>query len=533
MIHRLAAGGAVLVGITLPVLPLAGLVGEVLAPQRRAFAGAGADLRAILVDSRVPELFVHTLALAAVVCVVAVTAGTWLAWVEQRGRYPGRRALGVAGLLPLGVPSYVLAGALRETLGPGGTIGRPLGLGMFTGFWPAALALTLVTIPYAQLLVGSALARLPAAEEEAARTLGAAGWRCFRAVLLPRLRPALAFACLLTALYVVSDFGAVAMLDCPVLTWRLYLAVNHYRFDQALVLGLGVLAATVPLLVAVRALHGRAGRTVARGGVANPRPPRRRRLGPLALALTYGLHGAVVGLGVVLPVATLAGWVLDGVAHGGALEGIGRPLVETLGVALIGGVATVLVAWTPAWVAARAGRRVSWWIEQATYLTSALPGVLLAFGLLLAALMVSRWWGGGSLYGFLTGSGVLLVVGYCVRFLAEAFAGLKTAFLRLDPRQDETARVLGARSFRRFARVALPAVAPGAAVALVLVVMAVVKELPVTLLLGGATGLRTLSFRVFDRYQDAFLADAGAAGLALVALALATVVLTLRWRRHV
>jgi len=80
--------------------------------------------------------------------------------------------------------------------------------------------------------------------------------------------------------------------------------------------------------------------------------------------------------------------------------------------------------------------------------------------------------------------------------------------------------------------VVLPAVSPGLAVAAMIGFNAIVKELPVTLLLGGATGIKTLSFRVWDRYSESLWHDAGVAGLLLVALALTSAVFTHRWRRN-
>ena len=124
------------------------------------------------------------------------------------------------------------------------------------------------------------------------------------------------------------------------------------------------------------------------------------------------------------------------------------------------------------------------------------------------------------------------MLGYSTRFVAEVFAPLRVAFLSLDPRQEESARVLGASTWKRWKEVTLPALAPGLTVAWVIGFNAIVKELPVTLLLGGATGLRTLSFRVWDRYNESLWHDAGLAGLLLVTLALGSVLMTLSWRRH-
>ncbi len=521
----LAAAGAALVAL----LPLLGLVvgaGAASAP------GEALDLRELLARARALPLLMSTLALALGVTASALALGGWLAWVEQRASYPGACALALLGLLPFAIPSYVLAGALRDALGPGGLLGGPLGLPRFTGLGAAWLVLTLATVPYVQLLVGAALARTPGEELEAARTLGAGRWRTFRDVVLPRLRPALGLGGALTSLYVVSDFGAVAVLDCPVLTWKLYQAVDAQRLDQALTLGGATLAATLPLLSLARLAQGRL--ALGRGTVANPRPPARRGLPPALLAATYALHALVIGLGVLLPVVTLAGWTLSGALRGEGFDPIGPALRDTAWIALAGAALTVTLALAPAWVSARSRGLGAGLLEQAIYLTSALPGVLLAFGLLLAALALARRSADSrAVYAALIGGGSLLLLGYGARFLAEAFAALKTAALALDPRLEETARTLGASAPRRWRAITLPALAPGVAAATVLVALAIVKELPVTLLLGGAAGLRPLSARMYDRHADAFLPDAGLAGLLLVALALGTVLVGARWRRHV
>jgi iron(III) transport system permease protein len=130
-------------------------------------------------------------------------------------------------------------------------------------------------------------------------------------------------------------------------------------------------------------------------------------------------------------------------------------------------------------------------------------------------------------------SGLLLGMGYAARFVAEVFAPLKTTMLQVDPRVMESARMLGATPAKVTRQVVLPAIAPGIAVATLLGFLAVAKELPVTLLLGGATGLSTLSFRIWDRYAESLWHDAGLAALTLCLVALAGVIGTLRWRRHV
>jgi iron(III) transport system permease protein len=237
----------------------------------------------------------------------------------------------------------------------------------------------------------------------------------------------------------------------------------------------------------------------------------------------------MVGAGLVLPVTVMAGWVAKGIAtHQQFADPLG-PLVDTLVLALGGAILTLALAWLPAWASGR-GRA---WMEPLVLFTSALPGVLLALGLVLASLALSRALGGGEVYRFLLSSGVLLFLGYATRFVAEVFAPLRASVLALDNRQIESAQVLGASATTRLRRVIAPALAPGVAVAFLLGFVAILKELPVTLLLGGATGRKTLAFRTWDRYNEALWHDAGVAGLLLVACALLVAAGTLRWRHDV
>ena len=514
----------------LVVSPLVGLLVGLANPPPDPFGMPQLSLVELMQRSRALELLRNSVLLSVAVSAGAVVAGGWLAWAEQRLDYPGRSVLATLSLLPLASPSYLVAATAAVAFSPGGFVGDLLGLPRLSGLWIAALVLAVVCAPYVQLLVGAALARCPAAEEEAARSLGASPLQAARIAVLPRLRPAIALSALISLLYAISDFGAVAVLDCPVLTWRLYEAVKGQQLPQATLLGLAVMAVTLPLFVVGRLVHG----ARPQRGTANPRPPERRRPGAAALAGTYLLHGLVIGIGVALPVATMGGWVWGGIVRDLPFASPWLATRDTLLAALIGALLTGLLAVSPAWVAARDRRAVAVPVEQATLLTSALPGVLLALGLVLAALQLSRSMPDGrAVYAALTGSGVLLMAGYAVRFLAEGFAALKTAILQLDPRQEESARVLGASRARWLRQIALPALAPGVAASGLLLFLAILKELPVTLLLGGAVGLKTLAFRVWDRYNEALWHDAGLSGLILLGLSLCVVVATLRWRRHV
>jgi iron(III) transport system permease protein len=518
-----AVGALAWIAAILAVSPLLGIGSMLLFPPPDPYGLPTPGWSEVAKSRGLAGLIARSMALGLAVSASACLAGGWLAWTEARKSYPGRRILQPLGLLPLAMPSYVLAATLGDALGPAGWIGRPLGLPMLEGFLPAALAISLVTIPYAQLTIGAALRRLSAAEEEAAKLLGASPWESFKLAIWPRIRPAAAFSALIAFLYAISDFGAVATLDLPVLTWRLYEAVQTQDLAGASMLGAALVAAALPALALARLLAG--GPMLQ--SVPNPRPPPHEPLEGMALAGTYAVHALVVGLGLALPLAQLAGWVAGGLSRGLEFASPWEPVWDSLRVAAAGAAITVAAAAAPAWAAARG--REGGILSQLVYLASALPGVLLAFGLMALALTLSAPFG---TYAALLSSGALLMAGYAARFLAEAFGPLRTGVGQLDRRHEESCAVLGAPAGKWFARIALPQLRPSLAAAYLVAFIAILKELPITLLLGGATGLNTMAFRIWDRYSEALWHDAGLASLLLVGCALAMTLLTLRWRRH-
>ena len=461
---------------------------------------------------RLLPLIGRTLALALVVALGATVLGTWIAWVGAMSKYRGRHLAVIASLLPLAVPSYVLATVTREVLAPQGAIGGLLGLqGAATGFWPAALVLTLACAPYVQLMVAATLSRIPSAELEAARSLGASPWRCFKAVFLPRLRPAWALSSLIVILYVVADFGAVAILDCEVLTWELYKASGS---RDAVVIAFATMACVIPLVAAVRLLHGESVDEVTLIRADH----RRRALRSGEKALTWALHALVIGWGALLPTLMLAQWVIQGVSQEVSFAPLWASAGWTALYATCGATVTLGLALAPAYLSAR--KRGSAWISHGVHLTSSLPGVLVGVGLLHLILALRRHLPTGelALWSGLEAIGVFLILAYAMRFLAMAHDALEPAMTRLDPRLTEAARSLGAQRARRLWRVELPQVLPGLRAAWILIFLAIAKELPLTLLL-TPLGQHTLAYRLFDAQQEGSTPDVGLAGLCLLAIA--------------
>ncbi|WP_051332279.1 ABC transporter permease subunit [Cucumibacter marinus] len=148
-----------------------------------------------------------------------------------------------------------------------------LSLGFFliarlAGFPPQTLAVPVLILANALLALPlSASAIAPALEKLTRRTarlqvsLGLSGWRRFRAVEWPYIRPDLGYAAAIAFCFSLGDLGVIALFgtsDFATLPWLMYRAMGSYRTDLAAVIAMALLVLTLfVFLVLPRLIAGR------------------------------------------------------------------------------------------------------------------------------------------------------------------------------------------------------------------------------------------------------------------------------------
>ncbi len=461
---------------------------------------------AIALDPATLALARRSIGLAVTVTAASVLIAVPIAWLTERTDIPARRTLGIASALPLVIPTYVGAFALVSALGPGGLVADLTGWTPPSpyGFRGAAVALTLFSYPYVLLTVRGALRGLDPALEEASRTLGRGAVVTFLRVVLPQLRPSIAAGGLLVSLYVLSDFGAVAMLRTQTFTRAIFL---QYRtaFDRAPAAVLGIMLVLITVLVLV--LESRVGKAD-RSRLARRGPTRPAAVVPLGVwrwpaAL---LVGTVLVVALVLPLVVVGWWLVRGLAAGQQLDAALAPMLRSLGVAALGAVAATLAALPIALWSSRDGSLASRLAERVAHVGYALPGIVVAFalvyfGIRAVPLLYQTVW--------------MLVIAYVILFLPQAVGAQRASLLQVDADVDAAARTLGATPGEVVQRVLLPLSRSGAIGGATLVFLTIVKELPATLLL-APTGFSTLATRVWSATDEAFFTRAALPALLLV-----------------
>lgn len=502
-----------MLGIALPLTAL------LLLPVGYLFIRAAevAPERALTILTRPGTLRIagRSLLLVVTVSAAACAVGVPAAWLTVRSDLRARRLWTVLLTLPLVIPSYVGAFALVGALGQRGMVQgwlQPLGverLPSIYGFWGAWLALTLFAYPYVFLSVRAGLRGIDPALEEASYALGRSRLATFWRVVAPQLIPSISAGTLLVALYTLSDFGAVAIMQYNVFTRAIYLRLG-LDLDLAALLAVVLVLLTVLLLGVVALAERRRGRYTSRRTHRPPRPVPLGRWQPLALAFC----GLVVTLALVLPVGVMAYWLINGVQQGETLRDVSAPLQRSLRASALAAIACGLAAVPLVWLQVRARSPLAPLLARSAYLGYALPGVVVGLAFVFLG---ARYLGElNALFG-LSGyrSLGLLVLAYSVRFLPQALGPARASLLQVNPHLEESAQTLGRGYLHVLASVTLPLMRPGLVAGVALVFLTTMKELPITLLL-APIGYDTLATRIWSASNEAFYARAAAPALVLV-----------------
>jgi iron(III) transport system permease protein len=527
---RAGLRGVVLLIALLTVLPVGLVAATVFTPD--------IDIWKFLWDTGLARMVTSTVALLVGVIALTLVIGTGLAWLVGRYRFPGQRVFSWLLVLPFAVPAYVLGFVYVGLLDHPGPVQTWLRSTFGAGVWfpeirsmPfAIITLSLAFYPYVYLLARAALREQSASTYEAARVLGRGPLRTALNVVLPLARPSLAAGAALVAMETLTDYATVQYFNVETVSVGIDRVWNGmYNRDAATELASLVLLFALTVIGLERAARGRA-RYHQQGGSQRSVPPTRLTGWRAGAATATCL--LVVGVTFVIPVGQLIFWSSTAALRNG--KGLDPRYLSYLGnstlVAALTAAACVLVALVVASATRLGGGTATRRFARLATVGYAVPGPVVAIGVLvmLAALRsvmdVAGIPGGRVL---VTGTLFGLIYAYVVRFLALSVNSIDASLEKVTPSMTSAALTLGAKPSAVVRRVHLPLVRSGVGVALVLVAVDALKELPVVLLL-RPFGFETLAIWVYQLASESRWETAGLPALTIVAVALVPVVLLFR-----
>lgn len=468
----------------------------------RASEKSGSQIIVLLTREKTLEVLGSTLSLLGIVVLVNIVLGTAIAAGLHYVKIPMPRLFLVATILPLAIPSYVFTYtwiALFPSM---------------QGLWAASFILALSTMPYMILIVFIAFQKIDLALIEVGRSLGLSKIAIFFRIILPQVRRSVSAGALLSGLYVLSDFGAVSLLNVETLTVSIQnLFKSSYDRGAASIIGILLFLAAAVFISFETRLKGREFETRGNEGFQNSI----RRIDRSALSIfTVSVLMGYIVCAVVIPLYVLISRFL---ANPSAVElnDLVAAAASTVGVAALGAMIAFALSLPLAFLISQGKGKFTTFSERSILISHALPGVVV--GLALVSF--------GSRLGGLYQSIYLLAFAYAVLFLAKSVASTSSSLALVSPQLKEVAATLGKSNSKIATEVVFPIALPSMSLGILLVFLTAMKELPATLML-RPTGMDTLATQIWSAASISRFNEAAPYALILVAIAaVPTFILTL------
>lgn len=469
--------------------PAAALLNEGL----QSFGAFGAEHASAMVG----RYGLSTLTLLACSVAGASFFGLTAAYLCARFEFPLRKAVLWLSLIPLAVPSYLVAYAWVDTLVDAGVPGGQLRNTPLTAF-----VFAVCLSPYVFLPSFNAFRVIPKSFVESAALLGRGPLGTFLSIEMPLVWPSVFIGASLVGMEVLADFGTVDFMAVD--TWSTGIFRSWFGLgDRARAAFLALVLFGASGVFLLWQLSSNAKKNLysssRNAGVVSRKKPRALALLPL---LVISLAPPVLSCAAPVLILTYRSFTSS---NSVALSEIASPTWTTLWVAAAASLLVVVSGFAFA-LASRLsqGQRLTSILIRLGTLGYAFPGGVLGVGLLII-----------MSYFSLTGTVFALLFAYLIRFVTIGANTIEAGWQAIPTRYVEQARVLGCSAVEGFFRVELPLLKKSIACAFALSCIDIVKELPATMLL-MPLNFETLALRTYNLASDERLAETAPYSLLMI-----------------
>lgn len=525
------AGLIVIVAIPFIAVVLQGIFPDL---GQGSFAGPFSSFIATLGDGALIGMAANTVLLGGCVVLASALIAVPLGVFRALYRIPLAPVWDVLLLVPFMIPPYIATLGWIMTLQPRGYLQQLAGFNLapfLFSLFGMTLVMTFNTFPVVYFAVSRTVEAVGARYADVGRVFGATPARAFWRITLPLSAPGLTASLMLVFAAAIEEYGTPAALGrragFQVLVTGIDLRITDWPIDLpgAALLSILLVAMSLVTFLAQRwILARRSYQTV--GG--KPTAKDKRPLGALkipvmiAFAIVAFLATGVPLLAILstaLSRTISGGLALDNIsfanfqsvfANGaGALGALANSFSLGIGTALITGLVGVMAAYTV--VKTKIPGRMT--IDIMTILPNALPGIVVAVGLILAWNMP---WLPVTPYN----TAFILLLAYCCILLPQPVRYTTAAFQQIGDNLEAAARVFGASSFTAFRRILLPLVFPSLASAMLLVFALASRELVASVVV-APVGMQTIATFIWRQFEQ------GSIGLGMAMAFIAILITTL------
>ncbi|THJ31863.1 iron ABC transporter permease [Lampropedia aestuarii] len=507
--------GAVLA--LLVAVPLVFIVLQAIFPDlaKGSLANPLAHVQATLGDPALLKLTGNTIALGLAVVCVSALIGVPLGVLRGLFDVPLARFWDLVLLVPFMVPPYIAAMGWILLLQPGGFLQQLTGVnmaGLLFSFTGVVLVMALNLFSAVYFAISRAVQGNGSRLAEVANIFGANHWQAFWRVVLPLALPALAASLLLVFAASIEEYGTPAVLASNAGFYVLVTGIEQRFSDWPIDLPGAAMLSVILMVLALSAWYAQRWITAGRDYATNTGKPNASTLRALGVWRwpVCVLFAAVTLLATLAPLFAVAATAFTGTLSGGltfenlslrhfsglfeqgsqALSALGFSFSLAAGAALLTGIFGAVLAYT---VLRTPGKAVAW-LDGATMLPNAMPGIVVAVGMILA-------WNQPWLPVTPYNTWVILLMAYMCLLLPYPLRYAHAALRQIGSNLEASAFVHGVGFGRTLWHIVLPLVAPAVGAAMLLVFAIASRELVASLLL-APTGTQTVSLFIWRQFDQ-------------------------------
>ncbi|MFC5386336.1 ABC transporter permease [Aquamicrobium segne] len=526
----LAAIGLVIV----VVVPFALIVLQAIFPElgRGSLAAPFSRLAQTLGDAKLLRMTGNTMLLGLGVAALSALIAVPLAVMRSLFRVPGALVWDILMLVPFMIPPYIATLGWIMSLQPRGYLFQLFGFDLapfLFSIWGIIFVMTLNTFPVVYFAVSRTIEAVGSRYADVARVFGASGWKAFLRITLPLSTPGLAASLLLVFAMAIEEYGTPAALGrragFDVLVTGIDLRVSDWPIDLpgAAILSLILVVLSFGAFLVQRWLITRRSYQTTNG---KPQSFEKRELGRWK-APVVAVFALVVFLATCAPLLAILATALSRTLSGGLTwsnlgfgnfitifsdsTGALRALSTSLGLGVTAALLTGLLGALSAYAVVKSKMRGRGVLDVLTILPNALPGIVVAVGLILA-------WNQPWLPITPYNTALILLLAYCCILLPQPVRYATAAFHQLGDNLEAAARVFGASPLTAFRRILLPLIFPSLLASMLLVFAVATRELVASILV-APVGMQTISTYIWRQFEQ------GSVGLGM-AMAFITILIT-------
>lgn len=475
---------------------------------------------------------------------LGLPAAILLAWLLERTAIPARAWIASLILVPMTIPSLLSAIAWIQLLDPRiglvnvifrGVTRSSSDTGPFDIYTLTGMCFVqgLRLVPSAYLMIAASFRAMDPSLEEQSAMAGQNVARTTLRVTLPIMRPALLAALIYFIIVVIESFDIPGLLGftarirvlSTAIYWATHSEVGLPDYGLASALGAIILVVALILMWIYRrlTLHQERFATVTGKGYR----PRQVNLGPWTVPATV-FCWVYVFMAVLLPFAMLV-WTsiqpfyappsaeslrratLEGYLNIWQDGSVVRALSNTLVLALVTSVATILLALLVSWFVVRprpTGASMANYLATVSFLPQCVPSIVIGLALIFVYVRFPI-----PIYGTLW----IIALAMTTRYLAFSSRATTASLIQVHGELEEASQMAGAPWMRTLRRITMPLLAPAMINVFLWVAVHAMQELSMALMLYTPDTV-VISTMIWSMWQNGRTADAAVLGVVLILL---------------